>query len=195
MNTTARRTRKVLLAAPLAALALALAPGAASAEVPGPGDNPIVIQPNGGDPKPMDLANPTPKPDPKPQFDGPDTLSDGEQEPTVHPKPQPKAAPAPAPAQPSDPAEAPEVTLDQGCFSDCDLPEVPTTESAPEAAPVVEVTGSGISADRLDSASPVVEDSPVAPEEAGFSLTAPLAGLAGLLGLLIALIVRKRKQA
>lgn len=135
--------RNLIVAVPLATAALMVAPVAAQAD----GYDTIIIQPNGGDPKPLDIANPTPAPT---QPEGPDEVSNGAPKPT-HPKPNHPTGPGditnptPEPDQPHDGpgdiTDTPDCThgcgedvpddkagpnpQDEGCFEGCDLPEDP----------------------------------------------------------------------
>lgn len=138
--------RNLIVAVPLATAALMAAPGVAHAD----GNDVIVMAPNGGDPKPFDIAVPAPEPT---QPDGPGELSNGAPKPT-HPKPNHPTgpgditSPTPGPDQPHDGpgdlTDNPHCThgcgedvpddksgpnpQDEGCFEGCDLPETPEVD-------------------------------------------------------------------
>lgn len=125
-----RTTRILIGAAPLAAMAVLTAPTSALADGPGPGSGldlsagPTDPGPDPApDPMPGDIAAPDGPTDPEGPGDDP------EEEPGEHPGDgiDDLTAPTPCPTHGvdcggEDPGEDPG-DLDQGCFTDCDLPE------------------------------------------------------------------------
>lgn len=133
-----RIIRDLIIAAPLATVALTMAPGVANAETPAPTPGPVIVLPaEPGDPGPKDIAIPAPvppqdiaNPDPAPEPD-PEPVPD-DKAPAPHEDPVPEGpdeiTDVPGCTHGCGEDQTPEFPLDGGCFEDCDLPEEPGAE-------------------------------------------------------------------
>jgi hypothetical protein len=193
MNRIARTIANTVVATGLAAGVLTLGATAAHAETPpAPKPGPVLGQPKPGiDPiGPFD-ASPVP-PAPKPPKPGPKDLGVVPPEPVIDPKPEaPKPPKTDSPQTPGAPqTEAP----DQGCFTGCDLPELPVPATETETAPVTPQGGPSfvINGDESDAA-PATETAPVESEDAA-ELIWLLAGAGVLAAGGVILVVRRRTR-
>lgn len=189
-----RTLKSLILAAGVAAATLTVT--VAPAQADGPGDIQIgpIVDP---EPTPEPLPVP-PKPKPQPQVPNGDVDEIANPPKCTHgcggdeaPDDVINSGPLEAdePNEPNQPQEDPanDAPLDQGCFTDCDLPEEPEAQPTdePTVAPAV-----------LDADEPTAVDelAPATSEDGGIDPLWFLLGGAGAGALILAAVARRRRQ-